>query len=180
MWLGNSLGLIPDEQIKKLEKKEKFIKQTLKKIHTIKPDPGKINKILKKVHTNPITERQSVYRLLKRPQVTFAALQKLDEIAALFQAIPDVSSEVQEQVEIEVKYEGYFQRQREQIERFKQMENKKIPGNFNYTPVTSISTEAREKLQRIQPRSLGQAFRISGVSPSDISALTVILFSRKR
>jgi tRNA uridine 5-carboxymethylaminomethyl modification enzyme len=107
-------------------------------------------------------------------------LQELDEIATLFRTIPDVSPEVQEQVEIEVKYEGYFQRQREQIERFKQMENKKIPVNFNYASVTSISTEAREKLQRIQPRSLGQAFRISGVSPSDISALTVILFSRKR
>ncbi|MEJ2627283.1 MAG: tRNA uridine-5-carboxymethylaminomethyl(34) synthesis enzyme MnmG [bacterium] len=180
MRLGNLLGLIPDEHIKKLEKKEKFIKQTLKKIHTIKPDPEKINKILKKVHTNPIAERQSVYRLLKRPQVTFTALQELDEIATLFRTIPDVSPEVQEQVEIEVKYEGYFQRQREQIERFKQMENKKIPSNFNYASVTSISTEAREKLQRIQPRSLGQASRISGVSPSDISALTVILFSRKR
>ncbi|MFO7889127.1 MAG: tRNA uridine-5-carboxymethylaminomethyl(34) synthesis enzyme MnmG [bacterium] len=180
MRIGNSLGLIPDKQITRLDRKETFIKQTLKKIHSVKPDPEKINPILKIAQTSLIAERQSVYRLLKRPQVNLAALQKIDEVKNLFSFMGDLKEEVKEQVEIEVKYEGYFQRQRNQVEGFKHMEKKKIPENFNYQSVNSISKEAREKLQKIQPRSLGQASRISGVSPSDISALTIILFSKRK
>jgi len=180
MRIGNSIGLIPDQQIKKLNKKEKLIKQTLKRIHTVKPDPEKVNPILKRIQTSSITERQSIYRLLKRPQVSLSSLQEIEVVDNLFEDMGDLTDQVKEQVEIEIKYEGYFQRQRDQVEGFKKMENKKIPENFNYYKVNSISTEAREKLQKIQPRSLGQASRISGVSPSDISALTVILFSKTK
>jgi len=180
MRIGNSIGLIPDQQIERLNKKETFIQQTLKKIHSVKPDPEQINPILKKVQTSSIAERQSIYRLLKRPQIKFADLEEIYEVENLFDAMGDLKDEVKEQVEIEVKYEGYFRRQRDQVEGFKKMENKKIPEHFDYTQLNSVSTEAREKLQKIQPRSLGQASRISGVSPSDISALTVILFSKKR
>ncbi len=180
MRIGNNMGLIPDEQIKKLNKKEKLIKHVIKKIHTIKPDQEKINPILKRLKTSTITERQSVFRLLKRPQVNLSVLQEIAEISALFDPMNELRDEVKEQVEIEVKYEGYFQRQREQVEQFKQMENKKIPDNYDYLSINSISKEAREKLQCIQPRSLGQASRISGVSPSDISALTVIFFTGKK
>lgn len=180
MRIGNQIGLIPDEHIKKLDKKEKFIQQTLQKIRAVKPDPSRMNPILQKLHTSSISERQSIYRLLKRPQVNLTALEILEEVEHLFSSMADLKVEVQEQVEIEVKYEGYFQRQRDQVERFKKMENKRIPENFNYQSMNSISTEAREKLQKIRPHSLGQASRISGVSPSDISALTVILFSKKK
>ena len=86
--------------------------------------------------------------------------------------------EVREQIEIEIKYEGYLKRQHEQVERFKKMENKIIPNRINYDKILSLSREAREKLKRIKPRSIGQASRIAGVSPADISVLLIALKQR--
>lgn len=175
MRIGNKIRLIPDKQIKRLDKKEKLIKNAMEKLHHIKPDPETINPILKQLKTSAVSERQSIFKLLKRPQITLSALQKISEISVLFESMEDLKNEVAEQVEIEIKYAGYFQRQRDQVERFKRMENKKLPEDFDYLSLTSISKEAREKLEKIHPASLGQASRISGVSPSDISVLTVLL-----
>ena len=175
MKYGHRFGLIPDTVMRRCEKKRAFIQKALKSIHKIKPDPEVINPILRKLQTKCIQDRQSIYRLLKRPEVCLQSLVSIPEIQYLLDGFNDLVPDVIEQVEIEVKYEGYFQRQKEQIERFKRLEQKRLPENFDYGRINTLSKEAREKLNVIQPLSLGQAARISGVSPSDISVLTVLL-----
>ena len=99
----------------------------------------------------------------------------MEEVSDLLNSLGDLCDEVVEQVEIEVKYEGYFQRQREQVQRFKRMEEQRIPETLDYHLLSGLSKEARQKLDTIRPRSLGQAARISGVSPADVSVLMVLL-----
>lgn len=175
MQYGHRFGLISEERIALLEEKERFIERVLEATQRIKPEPKEVNPILERLNTAPIESKQSLYRLLKRPQVGMEALSTISEVEGLLKPLGGLRGEVVEQVEIEIKYEGYFQRQREQVERFRRMERKRIPDTFDYETVSSLSKEAREKLSRIRPVSLGQAARISGVSPADISILTVLL-----
>jgi tRNA uridine 5-carboxymethylaminomethyl modification enzyme len=175
MHYGFKFGLMSDEMIERLEQKERFIKTMITKLKILKPDPEKINPILIKQNTNPITSRQNLFTLLKRPQIGIECLNEIDEIAPLLNSLGDLRNEVIEQVEIDIKYKGYFDRQQEQIERFKRLEERSIPENFHYQNISMLSTEAREKLSQIRPVSLGQAARISGVSPADISVLMVFL-----
>lgn len=175
MRYGHRFGLISEERIALLEEKERFIGRVLEAVRRIKPEPREVNPILGRLNTAPIESKQSLYRLLKRPQVVMEALSTISEVEGLLKPLGNLRGEVVEQVEIEIKYEGYFQRQREQVERFRRMERKRIPDTFDYETVSSLSKEAREKLSRIRPVSLGQAARISGVSPADISILTVLL-----
>jgi len=172
---GHRFGLIPDEMIARLERKEMLIQNVIKTMHGIKISPDEINSILENLGTAPIQSRQSLYKILKRPQVRLKNLRKIPEIENMLTSLGDLLDEVVEQVEIEVKYEGYFNRQREQVEKFKKMEEKRIPPDFDYHTLSTISKEAREKLNKIRPLSLGQAARISGVSPADISVLAVLL-----
>ena len=175
MHYGHRFGLIPDEMIARLERKEILIQNVIKTMHGIKISPDEINSILENLGTAPIQSRQSLYKILKRPQVRLKNLRKIPEIENMLTSLGDLLDEVVEQVEIEVKYEGYFNRQREQVEKFKKMEEKRIPPDFDYHTLSTISKEAREKLNKIRPLSLGQAARISGVSPADISVLAVLL-----
>ena len=129
-----------------------------------------------------MSEREKLAKLLKRPSVRLEELLSLDSLAdePVFQAIlglkdKRLSREVLEQIEIELKYEGYIQRQREQIEKFDKYEEQKIPVDFNYSKLRALSTEGQEKLSKVKPESIGQASRISGVTPSDISVLMVAL-----
>jgi tRNA uridine 5-carboxymethylaminomethyl modification enzyme len=175
MRYGHRFGLISQERIALLERKERFIEKVLEATQRIKPEPREVNPILERLNTAPIESKQSLYRLLKRPQVGMEALRPISEVEGLLRPLGGLRGEVLEQVEIEIKYEGYFQRQRDQVERFRRMERKRIPDTFDYETISSLSKEAREKLSRIRPDSLGQAARISGVSPADISILTVLL-----
>ncbi len=111
---------------------------------------------------------------MKRPELNF------DDLKFFVDNFPEYSREVKEQVQIQLKYKGYIERQKSQIEQFKKMEDKIIPQDLNYNDLENLRKEAREKLNKIQPHSLGQASRISGVSPADISALMVYIEKRER
>ncbi|MCJ7813692.1 tRNA uridine-5-carboxymethylaminomethyl(34) synthesis enzyme MnmG [bacterium] len=175
MHYGHRLGLISNEQIASVEQKEKLIVSVIKKLKKMKHSPDVINPLLEKLLTTSVKSPQSFYQLLKRPQVHFEDFNSIEEVGNLLVSLGDLRKEVVEQVEIEIKYEGYFQRQLEQIERFRRLEQKRIPETIEYKTISTISKEAREKLTQIQPVSLGQAARISGVSPADISILAVLL-----
>jgi tRNA uridine 5-carboxymethylaminomethyl modification enzyme len=175
MQYGRQLGLIADKWMERLNKKKKYIQECMDEIRKIKPDMTEINPILEKLQLVKIENRHSIHRLLTRPHVGLEDLKSVPEIENLLQSFGDLRMEVVEQVEIEIKYEGYLKRQAEQVERFKRFEEKRIPASFNYLMIGSLSKEAREKLNQIRPHSLGQAARISGVSQADISVLTILL-----
>ena len=177
---GVALGLQDPLRLKRLEEKEEAIQSLSETLRRIKPDPEEVNILLTDAGTTPLVERQSLYHLLKRPQVTLLHLSKLAVVEEVLEAFGDLQEEVCEQVEIEVKYEGYFERQEEQVRRFLKLESKAIPDHFDFTAIESLSTEAREKLMQFRPASLGQAARISGVSPSDIAVLAVVLEKASR
>jgi tRNA uridine 5-carboxymethylaminomethyl modification enzyme len=175
MRYGANLGLVPVKAIDRLERKEKFIHDCTVAVGQLKPDPGCINPILARLGSSPLESRSSIRQILTRPHVRLPDLRAIPEVEDMLASCGDLAEEVAEQVEIEIKYEGYLIRQAAQVERFRKLENHKIPDDFDYLSIGSISKEAREKLDRVRPASLGQAARISGVSPSDISILTVLL-----
>ena len=175
METGFRLGLIPDAVYQRLQTKIHAVQATIGQLGALKLDPVSINPFLLEMHSSPIEERQDMVRLLRRPQLHLEKLGRIAEIAALFEPYQDLRSEIMEQVEIEIKYEGYFERQREQVAHHQALEEKVIPETIDYSQIQALSREAREKLTKIRPRSLGQASRISGVSPSDISALAILI-----
>jgi tRNA uridine 5-carboxymethylaminomethyl modification enzyme len=175
---GNKLGLVEDQFVKDLEKKEILITKTIELSDEIKFTPKLINSLLDKKNSTQIDNGEPLRKLVKRPEL------KLRELLLLVDAgkypIIDALLENEEalrQVEIELKYEGYIVRQQDLINKMEKLENLKIPTSFNYLNLKTISTEGKEKLHKIKPRSIGQASRISGVSPSDISVLLVYLKS---
>jgi tRNA uridine 5-carboxymethylaminomethyl modification enzyme len=178
MEYGYRFGLIPDNVHHKMKEKEELIRNAMKKVRAIKPEIDAVNPLLKKCKTSSLAARQSIYQLLKRPQIHLCDLRENPEIKDLLLSFGDMKDEVVEQIEIEIKYEGYFQRQREQIDQFRRLEEKRIPEDIEYEKLSSLSKEAREKLSRIRPVSLGHASRISGISPSDISALAILITKR--
>jgi len=178
--IGHRYGLVSDEEAEKVRKKSALIKEISEKSKHIKPDPETINPILNKLGTSEIYEKQSLFRLLKRPELKLKDLADVREVEEMLRQCGDLAEQVSEQVEIEIKYEGYFQRQKDQVAQMERMENVKIPDSIDYSSIVSLSMEAREKLIKIRPASLGQASRISGVSPSDISVLAVMLSRRGR
>jgi len=175
MKYGFKFGLIPEEMIRRLTEKEKFIGTVLNDLKRIKPSPDTVNPILKRFSTAPIDSRQSLYRLLKRPQVRLEDFADVKEVAEMFKYLGEIRGEVVEQVEIEIKYQGYFERQKNQVQRVKRLEKKRIPDSIDYHGITALSKEAREKLDRIRPVSMGHAARVSGVSQADISILSLFI-----
>ncbi|MGC8778842.1 MAG: tRNA uridine-5-carboxymethylaminomethyl(34) synthesis enzyme MnmG, partial [Candidatus Caldatribacteriaceae bacterium] len=127
------------------------------------------NRFLMNKGTNPLKEPIRASTLLTRPQITYYALAPFDPQR------PYLSPQVIEEVEIEIKYRGYIQRQIQQIEELRKMEDKRIPPDFDFSKVTGLSSEAREKLQKVRPTTLGQASRVAGVTPADIAVLTILL-----
>lgn len=175
MRYGHRFGLIPDSMMQRLNRKEALIRECIQALHEIKPHPQLLNPILSSLSSSPIDSRQSLYRILLRPHIGLEALNRISEVENLLSRLGDLRQEVVEQVEIEVKYAGYLERQKEQVQRFQRLEQKRIPENLDYTQIHGLSKEAREKLTRIRPQSLGQASRISGVSPADLSVLSLVL-----
>lgn len=180
MDFGYKFGLINENTYKKFKKKKILISQFLEDVKRIKLNPQQINPLLQKEQTSLISEKESIYQLLKRPEITIQCLKGVIN-HPLFEDIQDrdfFMKSLREQVEIEVKYEGYLARQHQQIEKFHKMEDKIIPNRFDYSKIHSLSTEARDKLIKIKPRSIGQASRIAGVSPADIAVLLIALRRR--
>jgi len=169
--IGYEIGLASKERYDRyILKKEQAEAEISRLKSTIIAPSARVNALLENLHSQPIKTGITLYELLKRPEINYAALAPIDEerpMAILPQAI--------EQVEINIKYEGYIARQMMQIERFRKMEDHKLPDSIDYDDIKGLRIEARQKLNKIRPESVGQASRISGVSPADISVLLVYL-----
>lgn len=173
---GNTFGLIDEQQMEKFIRKKEAINQIETWIEKTNLHPEKINSFLIKKGSAILEEPEPLAKILKRPEVTLTDLLDCEE--EIFE--PNIVNllkyrDTLREVDTSIKYDGYLKRQQEQVDRFLRMENKKIPPNFDYDKITSLSKEAREKLKKVKPGNVGQASRISGVSPSDISLLLVFL-----
>lgn len=173
---GYRLGLIPAQVHFRVQKKKELINRFIEEFKQIRLAPWKIKALLEKRNSAPISESESLYQLLKRPQLSLADFENVVG-HPIFNDYHDkkMMAEIREQVEIEIKYEGYFKRQNDQVVKFEKMDKQAIPRNLDYNAIRSLSSEAKEKLKRIQPLSIGQASRITGVSPSDIAVLLIHL-----
>jgi len=177
MKYGFEFGLISNEMYNELEEREVLISKSKNVIKQTKIIPKQINSYLNSVQTPHLDNSESIEKIVKRPEVGLKSVLNAAENNSV--VIDELLNDPKalEQVEIEIKYDGYIQRQMELISKMERNEDILIPLNFNYTRLKSISTEGREKLSKVKPRSIGQAARISGVTPSDISVLLVYLKS---
>ena len=164
--LGYKIGLASEKRMVQVEKKKEGIKQITEEIKKIKIKPKDINPFLKLKDSSPIKESKSIIDLIKRPNIHLKDLK-------LFTEKINKKPEESEQVEINTKYESYIEKEMETVDKMKRLEDSVIPENYDYKKIKSLSAEALEKLSAIRPKSIGQASRISGVSPSDVSILMV-------
>ncbi|WP_158825760.1 tRNA uridine-5-carboxymethylaminomethyl(34) synthesis enzyme MnmG [Mucilaginibacter lacusdianchii] len=169
--IGHELGLISDERLDKVKQKIKNSDDIVAYTKSKSVEAAGVNTLLEELGTAPLAQNVKLFSLLSRPQVSFNDLRKADTSLEVLLSAYD--KETVEQAEIKIKYESYFDKELEIVEKMRKMEDKEINPDFNYQQLVSLSKEAREKLMRIKPRTLGQASRISGVSPSDISVLMV-------
>ena len=173
--IGRKNGLISDERWEKFNRKQELKAEEIKRISKVViPPSDKINEILVSRETSPLSTGAKLVDLLRRPQRSYSDLDPIDPTR------PELDSNIFEQVEIEVKYAGYIEKQLKQVEQMQKLENKKLPENFDYTEIKGLRLEAQEKLNKIKPLNIGQASRISGVSPADINVLLIWLSQRKR
>ncbi len=169
--IGHKIGLVDDEQFKRFNSKQRLIKEEKERLEGVKiPPSSEVNKILAKYEEH-IDRGIRASELLKRPNITYKIIQELDETTKTL----NIPKEVFEQVEVIVKYDGYIKRQEEQVDQAGKLEKFKIPENIDYSAIEHISTETKEKLSKIKPKTLAQAARIGGVKPADISILMVML-----
>ena len=173
--LGRELGLISDRRWEKFQRKQEQKQAELKRVQkTTLPPSQELNDILVSRGTSPLTTGAKLADLLKRPQITYEDLAPVDKDR------PQYSTAVFEAVEIELKYEGYIKRQRADIEEARRLERKRLPQDVDYSAIQGLRLEAGEKLNKVKPENIGQAGRISGVSPADISVLLIWLASKER
>ena len=168
--IGHTVGLISDERYQKFLEKKNNIEKEIERIKkkTIKPTE-EVNKFLKEHNSSEISVGIKLSELLKRTELTYNDLKVIDDER------PELTRAEAEQVQIQIKYEGYIKMQKVQVENFKKLENKKLPQDLDYNTVNGISLEARQKLNKFKPISIGQASRISGISPADIGVLLVYM-----
>ena len=171
--LGYKLGLASENRHKKMVEKREQTKQLIKDLMKIKVAPETINDRLTEHHTAILKEKVTVEKLLKRPNLGLMDIMEMDK--ELASSLSSYSKEVLEQAEIQIKYQSYIDKEQQLVDKMHQMENYKIPKNFDYLTITALSAEGKQKLSKIQPETLGQASRISGVTPADLSILTVYL-----
>lgn len=171
---GYKLGLISESLYQKKLEKENLINKYLEEFKQLKIEPAIINQRLRELHTSELQVKESVFNLLKRPEISLAKLNGTIE-HPLINANTRILQQVAEQIEIQVKYAGFIKREYEHIHRNDEFENKLIPEFLEYLKIPALSAEAKEKLNDIRPRTIGQASRISGINPADISVLLVYL-----
>ncbi len=172
---GRKLGLISDERWAHFENKERLKKEEIERAeNTIFSPSEELNSILVSRETSPVTTGVRLSELLKRPQISY------DDLTAIDVNRPDLPKYIFENVQIELKYEGYIKRQKADIAEMRRLENKKLPKDTDYNTITNLRLEAKEKLNRVKPENVGQASRISGVSPADISVLLIWLSGKNR
>ena len=165
---GYHIGLISKERYEWVVKKEKLIAQEVERIEHVKIGANAaVQKLLTECGSAPLKTGTTLAELIRRPELQYEDLAELDPQR------PELAEDVIEQVNIHVKYDGYIKRQLKQVKEFKKLENKKLPENFDYNQIKSLRIEAKQKLNLYQPVNVGQASRISGVSPADISVLLI-------
>jgi len=169
--IGYELGLISDERMNKVNDKVKASDDIVAYTKSVSVEAASINPLLEELGTAPLSQNVRFFNLLSRPQVSFDELRKANK--SIDELLSKYDKETIEQAEIKIKYESYFEKELDIVEKMRKMEDKEINPEFNYQGLVSLSKEAREKLMKIKPRTLGQASRISGVSPSDISVLMI-------
>ena len=168
--IGRRIGLVPEERLRAVEEKYAAVEQEVKRLtHTGAAGSDALNALLAARGTAPVADGARLIDLLRRPQVSYADLRPFDPDR------PELPKAVGEQVEITVKYEGYIRRQQRQVEDFEQLEKHVLPDDMDYSHIQGLRLEAREKLDAVRPLNLGQASRISGVSPADMAALMIWL-----
>ena len=168
--LGHEIGTITDEEYDRLLNKKKNIDHVIKTLRTKTVTPTEANPILNEYNTAEIPQNYLIDKILARPQIHYDHLLKMDSVQHL---LADFNPEELEQAEIEIKYQGYIKNERENVEKLTRLEHIRIPEDFDFMKVSSLSSEARDKLTQVRPASIGQASRISGVSPADVSVLLV-------
>ncbi|MBM7645527.1 tRNA uridine 5-carboxymethylaminomethyl modification enzyme [Scopulibacillus daqui] len=169
--IGYHIGLISEERYQKFTKKKEMIKKERERLSKISIKPTEeVQALLKEKGANELKEPVKADHLLKRPELTY-----YDILKFIPEPPEEISEEAAEQVDIQTKYEGYISKQLQQVERMRKMENKKIPSDLDYSAINGLATEAKQKLSQVKPLSVGQASRVSGVNPSDISILLVYL-----
>ena len=168
--IGHEVGLINDERYNWVCEKKKLIAEEIDRVNTIKIGANKeVQEILQKYNSIPLTNGTTLAELIRRPELDY------DKLAPIDKSRPELSYEVTDQVNILIKYDGYIKRQIKQVEHYKNLENKKLPTDFDYNEISGLRIEAQQKLNLFQPLNIGQASRISGVTPADISVLMVYL-----
>lgn len=173
--IGHRVGLISEERYQAFLHKKAQIEAEVERLHQTVVRPTKeVNEFLRQKGTSELTTGSKMDELLKRTEIRYQDLAQIDE------QMPELPIEVAEEVEIQVKYEGYIKLQESQVEKFKKLEQKKLPQDIDYEQIKGLRLEARQKLNKIKPESVGQASRISGVSPADISVLLIFLEQNKR
>lgn len=173
---GFQVGLVTPERYKAFEKKKVMIEEERSRLErTMVPVTEETKKVLKEINSAALPQQgASLAGILRRPEITYEHLLMLPALH------PDLPEEVREQVEIQLKYEGYIKKQQAQVERHKKLEDKKIPRDLDYEEVRGLKVEAREKLEQVRPVSIGQAARLAGVTPADISVLLIYLEQKRR
>ena len=171
--IGYEVGLIDEARYQRLLEKEEKIQKEIERVETVHVGTTEeVQKLLESYGSTPLVSGASLADLIRRPELSYEILAPVDKKR------PELKYDVVEQVNINIKYDGYIKRQKKQVEQFKKLEKKRIPADINYEEVQSLRLEAKQKLSQIRPASIGQASRISGVSPADISVLLVYLESR--
>ena len=168
--IGHEIGLISEERYEKFLEKQRLVSEEIERVKKVTIGANKqVNELLESYNSTPLNSGATLAEIIKRPEMKYEYLAPVDP------ARVPLSKEIVEQVNIQLKYDGYIKRQQKQVEQFKKMEKKKIPADINYDDIYSLRLEAKQKLNQIRPESVGQASRISGVSPADISVLLVYL-----
>lgn len=176
--IGYEIGLLPEEEYRRVEKKEKDVEEIKAKLiaNYVGPSNPRVNEVLEKRGETPLKDGVTYFELLRRPEVTFQDIKYIAEFAGI--DLGDYCRDTEYQVEVQVKYSGYIERSMKMIEKHKSLENKKIPTDLDYDTLENIPKEAKDKLKAARPLNIGQASRISGVSPADIQVLLIYLKAR--
>ena len=171
--IGAAVGLVPQEQLRRVEEKYEAVRREMNRLESNGvPASDALNEMLASRDSTPVTNSARLADLLRRPQVSYADISPFD------QDRPALPAAVTEEVEIQIKYAGYLARQEKQVEEFRQAESRQLPADTDYNAIAGLRLEARQKLSDIRPMSIGQASRISGVSPADIAVLLIYLEQR--
>ena len=171
---GWNIGLVTEERYRRFQEKKRIVEAETERLRKRIMKPDEINPILSEKGSAPISNPAPLIELLRRPEISYDSTEPVDRER------PKLSSHQKNMMEVQIKYEGYIEKQRQQIEKFRRMENRKLPEDLDYGSIEGLRIEARQKLDKIRPLSLGQASRISGVSPADINVLLIYMEKQRR